>query len=313
MAARLRAADRRRFRLDGRCRAHGVENGKGNDVRIIAGEHRGRRLEAPKGDGTRPTIDRVRESLMSALASARGGFDDAVVLDAFAGSGALGLEALSRGAACACFCEKDASAASALASARGGFDDAVVLDAFAGSGALGLEALSRGAACACFCEKDASAAKVVEANICTLGYSRDVARLLRTDVLKSAPSRMRRPYDLIMLDPPYATSAREVFSLLSRLDDACALAPGALIYDLIMLDPPYATSAREVFSLLSRLDDACALAPGALITYEHDADDCEAVDEQTSRFPRVGFTRCRARSTAAPSSTYWKNLKRSSR
>ena len=56
-------------------------------------------MEAPKGDGTRPTIDRVRESLMSALASARGGFDDAVVLDAFAGSGALGLEVLSRGAA----------------------------------------------------------------------------------------------------------------------------------------------------------------------------------------------------------------------
>ena len=74
-------------------------------MRIIAGQVRGRTLAAPKGDGTRPTTDRVRESLMSAVFSQRGGFEDAVVLDAFAGSGALGLEALSRGAARAVFYE----------------------------------------------------------------------------------------------------------------------------------------------------------------------------------------------------------------
>ena len=74
-------------------------------MRIIAGQFRGRTLAAPKGDGTRPTTDRVRESLMSAVFSQRGGFEDAVVLDAFAGSGALGLEALSRGAARAVFYE----------------------------------------------------------------------------------------------------------------------------------------------------------------------------------------------------------------
>ncbi len=79
-------------------------------MRIIAGEHRGRTLRAPKGDGTRPTTDRVRESLMSMVASARGGFDGAVVLDAFAGSGALGLEALSRGGAWACLAERDGAA-----------------------------------------------------------------------------------------------------------------------------------------------------------------------------------------------------------
>lgn len=79
-------------------------------MRIIAGEHRGRTLRAPKGEGTRPTTDRVRESLMSAIASARGGFDGAVVLDAFAGSGALGFEALSRGAAWACLAERDGAA-----------------------------------------------------------------------------------------------------------------------------------------------------------------------------------------------------------
>ena len=74
-------------------------------MRIIAGQFRGRTLAAPKGDGTRLTTDRVRESLMSAVFSQRGGFEDAVVLDAFAGSGALGLEALSRGAARAVFYE----------------------------------------------------------------------------------------------------------------------------------------------------------------------------------------------------------------
>lgn len=79
-------------------------------MRIIAGEHRGRPLKAPKGSGTRPTTDRVRESLMSALSSERGGFDGAYVLDAFAGSGALSLEALSRGAAFACLCERDGAA-----------------------------------------------------------------------------------------------------------------------------------------------------------------------------------------------------------
>ena len=83
-------------------------------MRIIAGDHRGRRLVAPKGMGTRPTTDRVRESLMSMVSSARGGFDAAVVLDAFAGSGALGLEALSRGAERCVFCEMDRNALSAL-------------------------------------------------------------------------------------------------------------------------------------------------------------------------------------------------------
>jgi len=56
-------------------------------MRIIAGEFRGRTLKAPKGEGTRPTTDRVREAMMSTVHSARGGFDDAVVLDAFAGAG----------------------------------------------------------------------------------------------------------------------------------------------------------------------------------------------------------------------------------
>ena len=83
-------------------------------MRIIAGEWRGRTLRAPKGELTRPTTDRVRESLMSSLSSARGGFEGAVVLDAFAGSGALALEALSRGAASAVLVECDREAQRAV-------------------------------------------------------------------------------------------------------------------------------------------------------------------------------------------------------
>lgn len=67
-------------------------------MRIIAGEYRGRVLDAPEGRDTRPTTDRVRESVMSSVFSATGGFDGLRVLDAFSGSGAMGLEALSRGA-----------------------------------------------------------------------------------------------------------------------------------------------------------------------------------------------------------------------
>ena len=67
-------------------------------MRIIAGEFRGRTLKAPKGEGTRPTTDRVREAMMSTVHSARGGFDDAVVLDAFAGSGAWRRSAAGRAA-----------------------------------------------------------------------------------------------------------------------------------------------------------------------------------------------------------------------
>ncbi len=66
-------------------------------TRIIAGVARGRRLETPRGAATRPTSDRVREALFGSL-DARGVLDGAVVLDLFAGSGALGLEAASRGA-----------------------------------------------------------------------------------------------------------------------------------------------------------------------------------------------------------------------
>ena len=87
-------------------------------MRIVAGAWRGRQLRAPAGKDTRPTADRVRQALFDMLMHAPWGgrsvVEDAVVLDAFAGTGALGLEALSRGARFAMFFERDPEALKAL-------------------------------------------------------------------------------------------------------------------------------------------------------------------------------------------------------
>jgi len=92
-------------------------------IRIIGGRHRGRMLATPEGEATRPTSNRARESLFNILMHANWREDDdggtsplidARVLDAYAGSGALGLEALSRGAAHATFLDNDAAAVKAI-------------------------------------------------------------------------------------------------------------------------------------------------------------------------------------------------------
>ncbi|MBA3475973.1 MAG: 16S rRNA (guanine(966)-N(2))-methyltransferase RsmD [Actinobacteria bacterium] len=80
-------------------------------MRIIAGTHRGARIAAPRGVATRPTGDRVREAAFNLI----GPVEDAHVLDLFAGSGALGLEALSRGAASVTFVESDREACRTIA------------------------------------------------------------------------------------------------------------------------------------------------------------------------------------------------------
>ena len=82
-------------------------------MRIVAGSARGRRLVVPAGDRTRPTTDRVREATFNALYS-MDAIDGASFCDLFAGSGALGLEALSRGAASVVFVERDKAALEAL-------------------------------------------------------------------------------------------------------------------------------------------------------------------------------------------------------
>ncbi len=83
-------------------------------MRVISGEWRGRKLVAPKGEATRPTADRTRETLFSMLTSRLGSFEGIEVADLFAGSGALGLEALSRGADNCLFVEQEREALSAI-------------------------------------------------------------------------------------------------------------------------------------------------------------------------------------------------------
>src|SRR3954468_5838465 len=79
-------------------------------MRVVAGAYKGRRLHAPRGRRTRPTADRVREALFSILGDVSG----LRVLDLFAGSGALGIEALSRGASEAVFVDRDPRAIAAI-------------------------------------------------------------------------------------------------------------------------------------------------------------------------------------------------------
>ena len=96
-------------------------------MRIIAGSRKGARIFAPRGTDTRPTGDRVREAAFNLIGPGRA--EDANVLDLFAGSGAMGLEALSRGAAHATFVESDRDACRAINRNldKLGLDDATVL------------------------------------------------------------------------------------------------------------------------------------------------------------------------------------------
>ena len=143
-------------------------------MRIVGGQWRGHPIEAPDGrDVTRPTTDRVREAVSSMLLSARG----------------LSL------------------------------DGARVLDAFAGSGAMGLELLSRGAAWCTFVDLDRGACARVRRNASALG----------ADASALAVVRGGAPFDVVVLDPPYATDAALVSGLVEALAQAGSLSAEALV------------------------------------------------------------------------------------
>jgi 16S rRNA (guanine966-N2)-methyltransferase len=147
--------------------------GEDAPVRIIAGTHRGARIAAPKGLATRPTGDRVREAAFNLI---------------------------------------------------GPVDGARVLDLFAGSGAMGLEALSRGAAAVTFVESDRTACRAIADNLAKLRVTG--ARIECADAVL-ALRRESRPYDLVLVDPPYETWAElepKLGELLPR-----ALAPDGLL------------------------------------------------------------------------------------
>jgi 16S rRNA (guanine966-N2)-methyltransferase len=151
-------------------------------TRVIAGAARGRRLAVPPGDGTRPTGDRAREGLFSALESEFGGLSGLSVLDLFAGSGALGLEALSRGA------------------------EKVLL-----------------------VEADRRVTRLIAQNIATVGLpgARVVADRAERAVAGEVPKEA--PFDLVLLDPPYAVADGEVVTILTALAEGGRLAEDAVV------------------------------------------------------------------------------------
>ena len=154
-------------------------------MRVIAGKYRGRPLKALKGQGTRPTVDRVKESMMSAVFSARSGrgFKEATVFDAFAGTGALGIEALSRGAAFVQFADRARAAR------------AVVQDNVRACG--------------------------IEPSRWALS-GMDSFSLADPD--KASALAASAPFDLVFLDPPYAEAPERAFALLEGLRQAGRLA-----------------------------------------------------------------------------------------
>ncbi|MDY2778080.1 MAG: 16S rRNA (guanine(966)-N(2))-methyltransferase RsmD [Collinsella sp.] len=154
-------------------------------MRIVAGEWRGRRLSEPRGrETTRPTTDRVREACASMVTSAL----------------------------------------------PDGIEGIRVLDAFAGSGALGMEFLSRGAASATFFDIDRGAAALVRKNLEALSCPKGRYRIVSGDVsLSAAKGRVPGgPFDLVLLDPPYAMDPVEVARILDALAGHGLIAEGAI-------------------------------------------------------------------------------------
>jgi len=160
-------------------------------ARVIAGEAGGRRLAVPDGRDTRPTSDRAREGLFATISSIVGPLTGARVLDLYAGSGAVGLEALSRGAEHVLMVEHSARAARVI---RQNIE------------AIGLPG-----------------AKVVAGQV-----ERVLARGPGQDGRgQDGPGEHR--YDLVFADPPYAMPEAEVARMLSALTEQGWLAPGALV------------------------------------------------------------------------------------
>jgi 16S rRNA (guanine966-N2)-methyltransferase len=155
---------------------------RGSGLRVIAGTAGGLHLRAPKGGRSRPTTDRVRESLFAAL-------------DQHFGLGA-----------------------------------ASVLDLYAGSGALAIEALSRGAARAVFVDKDVAAVETIRRNL-EATRLRDRGRVRRSSVASflagNPPAEV--PFDLVLLDPPYAVTRGEIERVLESLERSGWLAAGAAV------------------------------------------------------------------------------------
>ena len=197
-------------------------------MRIVAGRHRGRRLEAPAGMAVRPTADRTREALFNILTQGKLPWR-APVGEGAGGLGSGGQGAEERGA------EGQDSEGQGAERRGNPLAGARALDAFAGTGALGLEALSRGAAFVTFMENQAAAFAACRNNIDLLEETAR-SQALRCDVLRPPPAPA--PCELVLMDPPYNQGLAA--PALAALEAAGWLAPGALGVVELMAKEPFA-------------------------------------------------------------------------
>jgi 16S rRNA (guanine966-N2)-methyltransferase len=160
-------------------------------ARVIAGQARGRRLAVPGGRDTRPTSDRAREGLFATICSITGSLAGARVLDLYAGSGAVGLEALSRGAGHVLLVESGPRAARVI-------------------------------------RENIQAIGLPGAEVITDRVERILARGPSTEG-PSTEGPSAEGYDVVFADPPYALADADVTGMLGLLADRAWLAPGALV------------------------------------------------------------------------------------
>jgi 16S rRNA (guanine966-N2)-methyltransferase len=180
-------------------------------ARVIAGEAGGRRLAVPDGRDTRPTSDRAREGLFATVASIVGSLAGTRVLDLYAGSGAVGLEALSRGAEHVLLVEYGARAARVIKANI----DAIGLPGAAVIADRVERVLARGPAPAGDSTAPAGDGPAPAGDSTAPAPS------------QASPSGAR--YDVVFADPPYAMADADVSRMLSLLADRPWLAPGALV------------------------------------------------------------------------------------
>jgi 16S rRNA (guanine966-N2)-methyltransferase len=196
-------------------------------TRVIAGAARGRRLAVPPGRLTRPTSDRAREGLFGTLTAIHGPLEGARVLDLYAGSGAVGLEALSRGAARVLFIEADAGAARVIR------DNLAVVGLPGGQIVTGRveRVLARGPGGGEHSAGEPGAGEHSAGEHSAGEHSAGEHSAGEHSAGEhSAGEHSGKPgYGLVVADPPYAAADEDVVAMLAALRDGSWLAPGAVV------------------------------------------------------------------------------------
>jgi len=178
-------------------------------MRVIAGTLKGRRLEAPTWSGLRPTSDKLRETIFNILAAR--------------------------------------------------VEGARVLDGYAGTGALGIEALSRGAAHVAFVERDARAQALIARNLARCGVTNGCV-IIRDAVAHALDSlRAERPFDIVLLDPPYDQALVDVLDPVAKAEGVVAAGGIVVLEHTRKQAPPRQAGALTLVREVRSGDSALAM------------------------------------------------------